>query len=238
MTPNVRISEIGLYLRCPRLVYFESLELMPVKNDARQILLRSLMLSISQKNDLEGHLREIASRLEEELPVIYEIGPDDVSSACRELEEEIAGIARNLAGNLDLLLPCEADVDLHSEKLGLSGRLDRLAADGVPSIIRNGKAPTEGVWKRDRLILAGYSLLLAEMKSRHIDRGLVEYPRQGLVRSVEIHSVDRARVLRIRDRIKMIKDGQLPDRPENAPCQSCSATERCQTRQSLASKFF
>lgn len=238
MTSNVRISEIGLYLRCPRLVYFESLGLMPVKNDARQILWRSLMLSISQKDDLEEHLREIASRLEDELPVIYEIGPEDVSSACRELEEEIAAIARNLAGNLDLLLPYEAEVDLHSEKLGLSGRLDRLAADSVPSIIRTGKAPTDGVWKRDRLILAGYSLLLAEMKSRHIDRGLVEYPRQGLVRSVEIHSVDRARVLRIRDRIKMIKDGQLPDRPESAPCQSCMATERCRTRQSLASKFF
>ena len=238
MTPNVRISEIGLYLRCPRLVYFESLGLMPVKNDARQILLRSLMLSISQKDDLEGHLREIASRLEEELPAIYEIDQEDVGSACRELEEDITGIARNLAGNLDLLLPYEAEVDLHSEKLGLSGRLDRLAADSVPSIIRTGKAPTDGVWKRDRLILAGYSLLLAEMKSRHIDRGLVEYPRQGLVRSVEIHSVDRARVLRLRDRIKMIKDGQLPDRPESAPCQSCSATERCRTRQSLASKFF
>ncbi len=108
MTPNVRISEIGLYLRCPRLVYFESLGLMPVKNDAMQILLRSLMLSISQKDDLEGHLREIASRLEDELPVIYEIDQEDVGSACRELEEEIAGIALNLAGNLDLLLPYEA----------------------------------------------------------------------------------------------------------------------------------
>jgi len=238
MTHNVRISEIGLYLRCPRLVYFESLGSMPVENDARQILLRNLMLSISQKNDLEDHLREIASRLEEELPVIYEVGPGDVSSACRELEEEIAGIAQKLTGNLDLLLPYEAEVDLHSEKLGLSGRLDRLAAGGVPSIIRTGKAPTEGVWKRDRLILAGYSLLLAEMKSRHIDCGLVEYPRQGLVRSVEIHSVDRARVLRIRDRIRLIKEGQLPDRPENAPCKSCRMTETCQTRHSLASKFF
>ncbi|MDD1762243.1 MAG: Dna2/Cas4 domain-containing protein [Methanothrix sp.] len=238
MTPNVRISEIGLYLRCPRLVYFESLGGMPAKNDARKILLRSLMLSISQKDDLEGHLRKIASRLEEELPVIYEIDQEDVSSACRELEEEIAGIAQNLAGNLDLLLPYEAEVDLHSEKLGLSGRLDRLAVDGVPSIIRTGNAPTQGVWKRDRIILAGYAMLLSEIKSEHINCGLVEYPRQGLVRSVEIHSVDRARMLRIRDRIRMIKEGQLPDRLESAPCKSCSATERCQTRQSLASKFF
>jgi CRISPR-associated exonuclease Cas4 len=238
MPPNVRISEIGLYLRCPRLVYFESLGRLPLENDPRQLFLRSMMLSISSKDDLEGHMREIASRLEEELPAIYDVNAEDVVSARQELEEAIEGMARGLAESLDLLLPCDSDVDLHSEKLGLSGRLDRLAAGGVPSIIRTGKAPTEGVWKRDRLMLAGYCLLLAEKKSERIRCGLVEYPRQGLVRPVEIHSVDRARVLRIRDRVRLIKDGQLPDRPENAPCEKCRAKETCETRHSLASRFF
>lgn len=238
MPPNVRISEIGLYLRCPRLVYFESLGRLPVEHDARRLLLRNIMLSISSKDGLEEHLREIASRQADELPAIYNVSAEDISSALQELVGEIGEMARNLAGCLNLLLPCEAEIDLHSEKLGLSGRLDRLASGGVPSIIRTGNAPTEGVWKSDRLILAGYSILLAEMKNQHIDRGLVEYPRQGLVRSVDIHSIDRARVLRIRDRIRIIKEGQLPDRPENTPCETCSAKEACQTRHSLASKFF
>ncbi len=66
----VRISEIGLYLCCHRLVYFENLESAPKKIDAGQILLRRLMLSRSQKSDLEGHLKEIMARLEEELPLI------------------------------------------------------------------------------------------------------------------------------------------------------------------------
>jgi len=238
MSSLVRISEIGLYLRCPRLIFFENLRNTPYKIDAKQILLRSLMLSFSQKEDLEGQLREGLARLEEELPLVYEIGPDEVEPACRELEGEIAGIARGLSGQLDLLLPCQAEVDLYSDKLGLSGRLDRLAPGGTPSLIRTGKAPQDGIWKRDRLMLAGYALLLGEKQRTHINQGLVEYPRQGLVRAAEIHGVDRARVLRIRDRIRQIKEGQLPDRPEDAPCQACEARETCETRHSLASKFF
>ncbi|MCK9441377.1 MAG: PD-(D/E)XK nuclease family protein [Methanothrix sp.] len=238
MSTLVRISEIGLYLRCPRLIYFENLRRTPQKIDANRILLHSLMLSISQKDDLEGQLRESLARLEEELPLVYEIGQHEMEPACRELEGEIAGIAQGLAGQLDLLLPCQAEVDLHSDKLGLSGRLDRLAPDGTPSLIRTGKAPEDGIWKRDRLMLAGYALLLGEKQKTHINQGLVEYPRQALVRAAEIHSVDRARVLRIRDRIRLIKEGQLPDRPEDAPCQDCEAREICETRHSLESRFF
>ena len=141
MPTLVRISEIGLYLRCPRLIYFENLRRTPKKIDARQILLRSLMLSFSQKDDLEGQLKESLARLEDELPLVYEIEPDEMEPACRELEGEIAGIAQGLAGQLDLLLPCQAEVDLYSDKLGLSGRLDRLAPGSTPSLIRTGKAP-------------------------------------------------------------------------------------------------
>jgi CRISPR-associated exonuclease Cas4 len=238
MPTPVKIFEIGLYLRCPRLIYFENMGRKPQKLDARQILLKSLMLSIFQKENLEGQLKESLARLKEELPLVYQIEPEEMQPACLELEGEIAGIAQGLAGHLDLLLPCQAEVDLYSDKLGLSGRLDRLAPGSMPSLIRTGKAPEEGIWKRDRLMLAGYALLLGEKNRTHINQGLVEYPRQGLVRAAEIHGVDRARVLRIRDRIRLIKEGQLPDRPEDAPCPACWAAVICETRHSLASRFF
>jgi len=196
------------------------------------------MLSISSTTYLQSQLEESLARLEVELPLVYEIDPTDVQSACRDLKEEICEIARSLEGFVDLLVPCEAEVDLTSEKLGLSGRLDRLAPGGVPSIIRTRKAPDEGVWKRDRIMLAGYALLLGEREKRHIDKGFVEYSRRGLVRRIEIHGIDRARVLRLRERIRQIKEGRLPDRPQDAPCQSCQASEICQARHSLASKFF
>lgn len=238
MPTNVRISDIGLYLRCPRLVYFETLRKMTRKNSAMPILMRSLMLSLSQESDLENQLRETLHRLEEELPLVYEIEVSELEPACRELEDKIALIAQSLAGYIDCLIPFEPEVDLCSEKLGLSGRLDRLAPGVTPSLIRSGRAPENGVWRRDRIAIAGYALLLGERHKIRIDHGLVEYPSSGLIRRVQIHSVDRARVLRIRDRIKQIKEGRLPERPDDSPCQGCMASEICETRQTLASRFF
>ncbi len=137
-----------------------------------------------------------------------------------------------------MIFPSIVEVDLHSDRLGLSGRLDRPISDRIPSIIRKGNAPQEGVWKRDRLMLAGYALLLGEKCGAIIYQGRIEYSRLGLVREIEIHSVDRGRVLRIRDRIQQIKEGQLPDVPKDAICDKCEVRERCETRFSFASKFF
>jgi CRISPR-associated exonuclease Cas4 len=235
----VRISDIGLYLRCPRLVYFDALGTLKRKIDPKQLLLRGLMLEISDGSCLEDNLRDGLVKLEEELPLVHDIDPDRLRSACIEVEEMISEMARGLSNYIGLLIPSEAEVDLRSERLGLTGRLDRLVIEGhVPSIIRTGMAPEMGVWKRDRLMLAGYALLLGEKYSSRIERGLVEYPREGAVREVQIRGIDRGRVLRIRDRVRQIKDGQLPDRPQSAMCDVCEAHERCETRVSLASRFF
>lgn len=238
MYPAVRISDIGLYLFCPRLIYFDSLGKLPRYSSAKQILLRSLMLSLLQKDDLEGQLADAFQRLGLELPLVYDLEADDLFAAFREVEGEIGSIARGLVGQMDNLIPFEADVELYSERLGLSGRLDRLAPGNTPSLIRAGKPPENGIWKRDRLILAGYSLLLGERENAKVKWGQVEYPCSGVVRRVPIHSTDKARVLRLRDRIRLIKGGQLPDRPEGPPCQSCRAQQLCEMRHSLASRFF
>jgi CRISPR-associated exonuclease Cas4 len=235
----VRVSELGLYLRCPRLVYFDSIEGLPRRIDAPHILLRNLILSISRGVDLEGSLRASLRQLAQDLPLVYDVNPAELALACRQLESRVAEIAAAYSPRLELILPCEVEVDLRSSRLGLSGRLDRLVIKGgLPSIIRTGAAPQEGIWKKDRLQLAGYALLLGEQCGRKIDSGFVEYPRSGVVREAEIRGIDRARALRIRDRIQLMKEGALPDRPAGANCELCPIGERCSTRSSLASKFF
>ena len=112
MSPPVRISEIGLYLRCPRLVYFQNLGSIAAPEDAARMLLRALMFSLSSSpssqlsaSDLKGLLEENLGQLEQEMPVIYEIDSALVESACRDLEPEIESISQGLAGSLDLFLP-------------------------------------------------------------------------------------------------------------------------------------
>ena len=62
--------------------------------------------------DLQSLLKENLALLEQELPLIYEIDSALVESACRDLQPEIESISQGLAGSLDLLLPCEVEVDL------------------------------------------------------------------------------------------------------------------------------
>ena len=240
LTP-VRISDIGLYLRCPRLVYFDALGSLPRKARPVHLLLRELMLGISSGDDLEGELKASLAKLELDLPLIYgdEIDPEELCMASLEVKAMIPRIALGLATVLDKILPSDMEVDMRSDRLGLSGRLDRLVTDGhVPSIIKTGFAPDDGVWKKDRLQLAGYSMLTEEQYGGRIDLCQVEYPISGVIRTVQIHSVDRGRFLRIRNRVQQIKEGRLPERPEEARCIDCEVKDKCETRMSLASKFF
>jgi len=257
MLPPVRISEISLYLRCPRLVYFQAMgrSVWPKAESPKTLLLREVALSLSEfepdgETDLVAWLLGALDRAEAELPIIWGEGVNqhDLRVAAGEIREALPEIASKLSPKLELLIPSEVEVDLRSDRLGLSGRLDRIvsrAGDGgpkerdiIPSLIKTDNPPETGVWRSDRLRLAGYAILLEDELKRRVDRGIVEYPRAGEVREVEIRSSDRRRVLRIRDRVRLINGGKLPDRPREAPCERCPVLETCETRHTLASKFF
>jgi len=257
MSPPVRISDISLYLRCPRLVYFQAmgLSVWSEVGNLSNLLLREMALSLSEFEpeggiDLEAWLRESLERAEAELPLICgeEVNIHDLRAAAGEIRETLPEMASKLSPKLELLTPSEVEVDLRSDRLGLSGRIDRIvsrAGDGgpkervsIPSIIKTDNPPERGVWRSDRLRLTGYAMLLEDDQKLRVDLGIVEYPRAGEVREVEIRSSDRRRVLRIRDRVRLINGGKLPDRPRDAPCEWCSVLEVCETRSTLASKFF
>ncbi len=257
MPPPVRISDLSLYLRCPRLVYFQAMgrSVWPESESPTKLLLREMALSLSEFEpegsiDLEASLRDDLERAESELPVIYgeDINLHDLKAAAGEIREILPDMASKLLLKLNLITPSEVEVDLRSDRLGLSGRLDRIVARGakdgrkgqvpIPSMIKTDSPPETGVWRSDRLRLTGYAMLLEESQDRRVDLGLVEYLRAGEVREVDIRTSDRRRVLRIRDRVRRIQGGKLPDRPREAPCKRCPVLESCETRLTLASKFF
>jgi CRISPR-associated exonuclease Cas4 len=144
MSQPVRISDISLYLRCPRLVYFQAMgrPVWPKAESPKNLLLREMALSLSEfepdgETDLLAWLREALERAEAELPVICGEGVNqhDLRAAAGEIRESLPEIASKLSPKLELLIPSEVEVDLRSYRLDLSGRLDRLvsrAGDGGP----------------------------------------------------------------------------------------------------------
>ncbi len=215
----------------------------PESKNLFNLILKDLVLSLSdfEGGNLETWLIEKLDRAEVELPIVYgAIDPEELRAASEEIKKIIPEMARKLEHKIGLISPSEAEVELRSDRLGLSGRLDRLVLgeSTLPSMIRTGLPPETGVWQSDRLSLAGYALLLEDERGERIEKGLVEYPRAGEIREVNIRVVDRRRVLRIRDRIRQIRDGKLPDRPKSAPCEGCPFEEKCETRRSIASRFF
>lgn len=130
---------------------------------------------------------------------------------------------------------------MHSDSLGIAGspdKLVRIKGCVLPYIIRTGNKPDQEVWKPDRLQIAAYAILVEETFDQVVEYGFVEYARFFEMREVNIRHRDRRKVLELRNRIRMIRDGRMPDRPRDAPCDLCTFNEECITQQSLASKFF
>ena len=81
--------------------------------------------------------------------------------------------------------------------------------------------------------------MLVEERFEHVVKhGFVEYARVFEIREVLIRPRDRRRVLELRNRVRMIKGGRMPDRAQDAPCEFCAFEEDCVTKRSLASKFW
>ncbi len=204
-------------------------------------------------NDVIERLRTELKRIVDELLVLYRAelsGVDQqmVADAADSIDIDVIGsqIAEyvRIIGKDTLLMkitPCAVEHTLYSDALGIAGAPDKLVRiDGgvLPYLIRTGEKPDQGTWKPDRLQITACAMLVEETFEQAVKYGIVEYARFFELREVNIRSRDRRRVLELRNRIRRIKDGRMPDRPRDAPCEFCAFEEDCVAQRSLASKFF
>jgi CRISPR-associated exonuclease Cas4 len=148
---------------------------------------------------------------------------------------------RNGQWELEKAHEYEREHMLVSEKLGLSGCVDKLIRAGeefIPCMIKTGKCPEYGVWRNNRVQLTAYAMLIEEEFETMVTRGFVEYIRNAELREFRIRKKDRALALQVLKRVKRIKGGVFPDKGSNAPCDTCSFIERCETRKTLLSTLF
>lgn len=248
----IRVSDITTYLKCPRMCYFANKghELIkePNVDYVQRLLLKELALtygSAFQTGDTLSALNNELDRISEEIRVIYRselagVDDDALVNAASGVRNWLGDIYPNLSYDF-YALPCDSDNSLRSEKFGLTGSPDKLITIGdelVPSIIKSGTMPENGVWKSDRVQLTAYAILIEEIYNRVVTRGFVEYARWGTVREVTIKRHERRSVLQLRDRVRKIHDGFMPEKPQDAPCDNCGFEGICDVKSSLASRFF
>lgn len=150
-------------------------------------------------------------------------------------EDELAELVRSYG--------YEREHTMLSEKLGMVGSVDKLIkteGEVIPCVIKTGRCPEYGVWRSDRMQLAAYAMLIEDEFGTTVQRGFVEYinMRTAEIRESHIKKRDRALAFQILKYVKKIKGGVYPEKGANAPCDSCSFIEMCDTRKTLLSKLF
>ncbi|MEA1895620.1 MAG: Dna2/Cas4 domain-containing protein [Euryarchaeota archaeon] len=265
MADTVLVSDLITYLRCPRLVYFANLKNYREPGerdvDARylaHLLSKELALTYhhaaaSTGEDVAEVLQTELDRIVNELPIIYRselAGVDHsmIRDAAESIDTDEIGLriteVIRKTGRDELLAritPCAVEYAIYSNALGIAGSPDKLVQPGdrvLPYMIRTGNKPENGVWKPDRLQITAYAMLVEERFEQAVEYGFVEYARFFEIRKVVLKSRDRRRVLELRNRVRMIKGGRMPDRVQGAPCELCAFKEDCVAKRSLASKLW
>jgi len=265
--PEISVSDLLLYLNCPRKVYFVSrgFELFPEINVSRveRMLLKELSLTYPESvkkyslnaDNLHKELEIDLAQICIDLPLLFPgelegVGKDIFEEAETRARAKIPEIANNLLRAVEeygkepmlaALTPVKTEPFLSSEKLNLKGVPSKLVCfEGlhVPTILKPGNCPDQGVWASDRIHVAALVLLLEAESGKEIPFAFVEYVSFGLLRRVIIRSSDRREVLQICRRVEKIKTGFMPERKEEKFCNECNFLEHCTSSPSLMSKFF
>ena len=265
--PEINVSDLLLYMNCPRKVYFvnRGFELFPEIDVQRleRMILKELSLTypeILRKRSLnaENFRKEIEISLAQtckDLPLLFPRELADVTSEIREEGEvraraKIPEIAANLLGALEeygeepmlaALTPVKTEPFLSSEKLKLKGVPSKLVyfeGAQIPSILKPGNCPENGVWASDRIHAAALVMLLEAESGKEVPFAFVEYVSFGLLRRVVIRSSDRREVLKVCREVEKIKAGLMPERKEEKFCKECNFLQHCTSDPSLMSKFF
>ena len=264
---EITVSDLLLYLNCPRKVYFvnRGFKLVQEINSSRieKMLLKELSLTYPESmkkcslnadnlcKELEANLAQMCI----DLPLLFPgelegVGKEIFDEAEMRARSKIPEIANNLLRAIEdygeepmlaALSPIKTEPFLSSEKLNLKGvpsKMVNFEGLQVPSILRPGSCPDQGVWASDRIHVAALILILEAESGKELPFAFVEYVSSGVLRKVIIRSSDRREVLQIYRRVEKIKSGLMPERKEEKFCKECNFLEQCISSPSLMSKYF
>ncbi len=208
---HVTVSELVRVHACPVRFYYERKE--SVSESDRYAVCKQLSYHLGTPLDAEVIWQEIIAVS----PVIDPELKDFLAlciTACNKGEWKPA---------------IQTDVKVVSDKMGIVGMIDRIAADGTFSIVRAAGAMPFGTYASDRLRISCIAFCLEEMTGSEVKGGCVEYIPDGVSRMHEVQPRDRRQVIATLHKLKSIKNGDMPQHPLNAPCNRCKYREKCES---------
>lgn len=251
----IRVSDIASYYFCPRLTYFNLRKSHDIGNrKIRAEVLKSLSSYFSEaisSTTPEIILETAIDRCCEDTMVIYgsQAGPflevtrsevksrmSDMLSGLR-MEKQRIGEQR-LANYLATSSISEA---IYSDRLRISGTIDRIVRiDGelMPVVISGSMPPPNGIYMREHVKLAAYSLLLAEKYQEPVSHGAVEYVLSWQLREMVVRSDHKRKALSARNRILEMLQGKMPDARKGSWCEHCEHNGSCNIRVSFLDSLF
>lgn len=251
----VSVSSISSYYMCPRLVFFRNRRRSEGPGDAevRAGFFKAVSYSLSsylQADMPEPAIEAAIDMARADTLCIYgpafeaEVGMAAARLKARKMEI-IGGLQRERERLGDkafsgVILPAAAGLALYSEKLRISGSLDKVVDMGGapgPVVISASLPPPNGIYASDRVKLAAYSLLLAEKYGVDCPQGYVEYVSGWCLRQAEVRHEDKRKALYARNRILEAMEGRMPDASRGKWCERCPFASTCNVRVSVLDRL-
>ncbi len=214
--PKISLSMLTSYLTCPRLCYYRihyGESTFSESNAVREIY-------ISLRRGLDMPWAENRARS------LYEAFDDEIFRA--------AAAKFVMSDVLETLKPLDWDVNVRSERLGISMVIDEVvevSGTTFPLFVSRD-APKKGVWLKDA-VKATLACMALQAKE-----GFIYYAYSGELRSCSVTVTMKRRCLKLIERVRMLAKGFMPERKEGKYCKFCSFAEDCRNEpETFASKF-
>lgn len=207
-TEYIPISELARCSICPLQVYLERNQKDPFTEPLSYTIAKQLSYHLGDRLNEAEILREIE----------LVSGSNDAGPKLHEMIIACSNHPFRPAEQFDQMVV--------SSELGISGKIDRIFSDGF-SIIKSGKAPTQGIYTPDRIRLTAYTYCLEEAGKPGFT-GSIEYLGSGTVRTMTPTLSDRRAFLHTLHVAEQIRSGKKPKEIRGTHCHHCSAKERCQ----------
>lgn len=146
----------------------------------------------------------------------------------RTFREALAAARDRLSVWPKLVSPARTDCSLVGK--AVHGRVPKVIESPLaPVLVSPGAPPEEGVWEPQTVKAVGAAKALAWERETPVKRAYVEYPRHGVIRTVDLTTRNKAAYRRTLRAVQSM-DGPPPRLDDDRKCSSCRFAEQCGVR--------